>query len=193
MKGDEGEIGSALLPAAASPAGYVWRRGGGPVPPPLPVRPASPVRSTPAAAIGAAAAHSAGGAFAPAPAMSAWGRACGSPHAPSSPAAHGVLAPAAAQAASRPQAGVQLSFAQVLLQSLSPTALPLVAHAPASTDLGEPAAFFTMEEVNISCRPLEYAIIARTPRGRPPFQDIRSHLAQRFRFKQDFVISAMDA
>ncbi|MQL82760.1 hypothetical protein Taro_015241 [Colocasia esculenta] len=84
------------------------------------------------------------------------------------------------------------SFAQVLLKSMSPPVLPLVAHGPAVTDQGEPAAFFTMEEIKMSCSPLELAVIARTPQGRPPFPEIRAHLAQRFPFTQDFFISPMD-
>ncbi|MQM20084.1 hypothetical protein Taro_053097 [Colocasia esculenta] len=87
----------------------------------------------------------------------------------------------------------QPSFAQMLLQSMSPPALPLIAHRSAVTDQGEPAAFFTMEEIKISCKPLELAVIARTPQGCPPFQEIRTHLTQRFPFKQDFFLSVLDA
>lgn len=84
------------------------------------------------------------------------------------------------------------SFAHVLLQSLDLPALPLATHAPAFTDSGESAAFFNMDEIHVSCRPLELALIARTPHGRPPFQEIRAHLACRFVFKKDYLISSMD-
>lgn len=84
------------------------------------------------------------------------------------------------------------SFSQVVLSSLAPLVLPLSVHAPATTDSGEPATFFSLEEVQLSCQPLAFAVIARTPKGRPPFHEIRAHLAQRFHFKQDFLLNAMD-
>lgn len=59
-------------------------------------------------------------------------------------------------------------------------------------DSGEPAAFFSVEEISLSCKPLEFAIVAKTPLGRPAYQDIRLHLCQRFHFKQDFILSALD-
>ncbi|MQM00046.1 hypothetical protein Taro_032778 [Colocasia esculenta] len=84
------------------------------------------------------------------------------------------------------------SFAQVLLHSLKPQTLPIVVHPPAFTDSGEPAAFFTLEEITTSCKPLQSSVIARTAQGRPPFSDIRAHLVQRFKLQQDFMISALD-
>lgn len=42
------------------------------------------------------------------------------------------------------------SFVQVLLQTISPPAPPIIAHYPALTDLGEPIAFFTLDEINLS-------------------------------------------
>lgn len=84
------------------------------------------------------------------------------------------------------------SFAQVLLNSVPPPAIPIAIHCPASTDSGEPAAFFTPEEINLSCKLLEHAIVAKTPLGRPAFQDIRLHFVQRFQLKQDFLLSALD-
>ncbi|MQM22504.1 hypothetical protein Taro_055557, partial [Colocasia esculenta] len=71
--------------------------------------------------------------------------------------------------------------------------LDLPVHPPAFTDSGEPAAFFSLEEIHGSCAPLEFALVARTPQGRPAFQDIRNHLSQRFNFKKDFMISALDS
>ncbi|MQL94277.1 hypothetical protein Taro_026935, partial [Colocasia esculenta] len=84
------------------------------------------------------------------------------------------------------------SFVQALMRSMFPPALPLAIHPPAFTDAGEPAVFFSVEEINISCKPLELAVIARTPQGRPPFQEIRYHLQQRFKFQEDFLLSALD-
>ncbi|MQL76602.1 hypothetical protein Taro_008997 [Colocasia esculenta] len=78
------------------------------------------------------------------------------------------------------------------MRSMFPPALPLAIHPPAFTDAGEPAVFLSVEEINISCKPLELAVIARTPQGRPPFQEIRYHLQQRFKFQEDFLLSALD-
>ncbi|MQM18327.1 hypothetical protein Taro_051314, partial [Colocasia esculenta] len=44
----------------------------------------------------------------------------------------------------------------------------------------------------LSCKALNLAIIVKTPQGWPPFQDIRSHLTQRFQLQEDFLISAYD-
>lgn len=84
------------------------------------------------------------------------------------------------------------SFSQVVMAAFSPPVLPLSVHAPATTDSGEPAVFFSVEEVQLLCQPLAFAVIAQTPKGRPPFDVVRAHLAQRFQFKEDFLLSAMD-
>ncbi|MQL85142.1 hypothetical protein Taro_017667 [Colocasia esculenta] len=84
------------------------------------------------------------------------------------------------------------TFAQVLLKSIKPPVVPVQVHAPATTDAGEPAVFFSPKEVKLSCKPLDLAIIEKTPQGRPPFQDIRTHLTQRFQLQEDFLISAYD-
>lgn len=84
-----------------------------------------------------------------------------------------------------------LSFAQAVTQPFSPPSLGLEIHTPAFTDGGEPAAFFSLEEIRISCKPLLHSIIAKTPRGRPPFQDIRNHLQQRFALRQEFLLCAL--
>lgn len=84
-----------------------------------------------------------------------------------------------------------LSFAQVVTQSAS-ISVHIDPHGPSFTDQGEPAAFFSPDEINTSCRPFDNAIVAKTPAGRPPYHDIRAHLMQRFRFKRDFTLSALD-
>ncbi|MQL71033.1 hypothetical protein Taro_003350 [Colocasia esculenta] len=84
------------------------------------------------------------------------------------------------------------TFAQVLLRSIQPPTVPVPVHPPATTNAGEPAIFFSAEEVKLSCKALDLAVIAKTPQGRPPFQDIRSHLTQRFKLQKDFLISALD-
>lgn len=85
-----------------------------------------------------------------------------------------------------------LSFAQVLTQSASIPLVDIDPHGPSYTDQGEPAAFFSPEEISTSCKPFDDAIVAKTPVGRPPYHDIRVHLQQRFKFKQDFTLSALD-
>ncbi|MQL99863.1 hypothetical protein Taro_032597 [Colocasia esculenta] len=86
----------------------------------------------------------------------------------------------------------QKTFAQILMASVTPPSLPIKIHSPACTDSGEPAVFFSPDEVRLSCEPLKHAIIARTPVGRPSFQEIRLHLAQRFGFAKEFIIIALD-
>ncbi|MQL84301.1 hypothetical protein Taro_016810 [Colocasia esculenta] len=84
------------------------------------------------------------------------------------------------------------SYVHILMASVLPPPLPIKVHSPVCTNSREPAAFFSLEEVRLSCTPLKHAIIARTPVGRPSFQDIRLHLAQRFGFVKEFIISALD-
>lgn len=84
------------------------------------------------------------------------------------------------------------TFAEVLSSSMVPPAVPGFVHAPALTDKGEPAVFFSQEEISASLGPFAFSLVARTPQGRPAFLDIRAHLYGRCRFKDDFMISALD-
>ncbi|MQL71178.1 hypothetical protein Taro_003496 [Colocasia esculenta] len=88
--------------------------------------------------------------------------------------------------------GTTPTFAQVLLKSIQPPVISVPVHPPATTDAGEHAVFFSYEEVKLSCKALDLAVIAKTPQGRPAFPDIRSHLQQHFKLQQDFLISALD-
>lgn len=85
------------------------------------------------------------------------------------------------------------SFAQVVSQEIGLPKFNMKIHAPAFSDSGEPATFFSSDEVYQSCQALRFAIIARTPRGRPAYDVMRYHLAQRFKFNQHFVISSLDS
>lgn len=84
------------------------------------------------------------------------------------------------------------SFKDALFSSLAPPVIRGEVHCPASTDNGEPAVFFSKEEISASLQPFSFAVVARTPFGRPPFPDIRSHLRARCDFKDDFMISSLD-
>lgn len=85
------------------------------------------------------------------------------------------------------------SFAEVLTSSMRPPAVKGIVHSLASTDGGEPAVFFSAEELAASLEPFAFTLVARTPFGRPAFPDIRAHLNHRCGFKEDFVISALDS
>ncbi|MQL90187.1 hypothetical protein Taro_022775 [Colocasia esculenta] len=65
-------------------------------------------------------------------------------------------------------------------------------HLPAFTDHGEPAVFFSKEEMEASLKLFLFSVIAKTTFGRPAFPEIHSHLVSRCDIKEPFVISAMD-
>lgn len=83
------------------------------------------------------------------------------------------------------------SFAQVLCSSMAPQPINVAVHPPAATDMGYPAAFFSLEEIGASCNQFAHSVVAYTPHGRSQFLDIRTHLQQRFNFAGDFAIGAL--
>lgn len=89
--------------------------------------------------------------------------------------------------------GSSRTFAEALASSLLPPVVNAPVHEPALTDSGEPAVFFSGEELAASMVPFAFALVARTIQGRPAFPDIRAHLHNRCRLKDDFVISALDS
>ncbi|MQL67752.1 hypothetical protein Taro_000046 [Colocasia esculenta] len=109
-----------------------------------------------------------------------------------------ALAPTAASSQGQPHGGLSAPPHAVFTPPAAPATpvvglpwtAPVVA-PPCSTALLCPV-FFTLEEIHASCKPLDLAIITKTPQGRPPFQEIRSHLQQRFKLLADFIISALD-
>ncbi|MQM00407.1 hypothetical protein Taro_033144 [Colocasia esculenta] len=59
-------------------------------------------------------------------------------------------------------------------------------------DLGEPVVYFSSDEIAATLKPLQFAIVAKTPYGRPPFQEIKHLLQQRLSLGHDFIIAAID-
>ncbi|MQM09837.1 hypothetical protein Taro_042718 [Colocasia esculenta] len=81
------------------------------------------------------------------------------------------------------------SFAQVIQASLTFPKVDIPVHAPAFTDKGDPACFFSKAEVEASLYPLKFAIVVKTPHGQPSYPEIRSHLTNRCDLRESFVIS----
>ncbi|MQL97884.1 hypothetical protein Taro_030581 [Colocasia esculenta] len=98
----------------------------------------------------------------------------------------GSLAPAAA-----PALDGGLSFARVVAASLVLPDVPTTVHEPAFTDKGEPAVFFSREEMEVSLVPFKFSVVAKTAYGRPPIPEICSHLISRCGIKDSFLISAL--
>ncbi|MQL95269.1 hypothetical protein Taro_027939 [Colocasia esculenta] len=88
--------------------------------------------------------------------------------------------------------GAQTSMTTEDTSILEPPVVPVPVHSPATTDAGEPIVFFSSEEVKLSCKALDLAVIAKTQQGKPPFPDICNHLQQCFKLQHDFLISALD-
>lgn len=62
--------------------------------------------------------------------------------------------------------------AEVLSSSMAPPVITGPVHDPAVTDSGEPAIFFSKEEIQVSQEPFAYSLVSHTPFGRPSFQNI---------------------
>lgn len=88
--------------------------------------------------------------------------------------------------------GVRLSYAQTLLSSSKQVRTPIAVKAPYFTHLGEPAAFFSKEDIHASMQMLNHAIIAKCAYGRPAIPELKSYLMQRLSLSADFVISRLN-
>ncbi|MQL89597.1 hypothetical protein Taro_022166 [Colocasia esculenta] len=84
------------------------------------------------------------------------------------------------------------SYARVLADAALFALVSIAVHQPAFTDLGEPAVFFSAEEIAATLKPFQFAIVAKTPYGSPPFQEIKQQLQQRLNLGHDFIITALD-
>ncbi|MQM13326.1 hypothetical protein Taro_046250 [Colocasia esculenta] len=84
------------------------------------------------------------------------------------------------------------SYARALADAPLFAPVSVVVHPPAFTDLGEPVVFFSSDEIAATLKPLQFAIVAKTPSGRPPFQEIKQLLQQHLTLGHDFIIAAMD-
>lgn len=72
--------------------------------------------------------------------------------------------------------GPRRSFAQVLIESNRRAKVAIPIKAPSFTDLGEPAVFFSKEDVQSSLVPLSFSIVAKCSYGRPAIPKIKSCL-----------------
>lgn len=85
------------------------------------------------------------------------------------------------------------TFAQVLLETKPRQQVLVQAKSPGFTDQGEPAVFFSDEEIQASCVHLQFAVIARCSYGRPPIPEIKSSLSKQLHLRSDFIISRLNA
>ncbi|MQM11500.1 hypothetical protein Taro_044402, partial [Colocasia esculenta] len=120
---------------------------------------------------------------------------CGCGHGP--PGGELALPPSASPSSS-PPASVHpspmpsKSYARDLADAPLFAPVSIDVHPPAFTDLGEPTVFFSADEIAATLKPLQFAIVAKPPYGRPPFQEIKHLLQQRLNLGHDFIIAAMD-
>ncbi|MQL94715.1 hypothetical protein Taro_027373 [Colocasia esculenta] len=84
------------------------------------------------------------------------------------------------------------SYAQMLAASNPPPAVTIEVKSPAFTDLGEPAVYFSKEEIERSVIPFKNAIIAKCSYGRSSIPEIKSCLSQRLMLSKDFIISTLN-
>lgn len=83
------------------------------------------------------------------------------------------------------------SFAQTLIEGKLRPCSGKIVKPPAFTTDGEPAVFFTMEDIADSCEDLLHAVIAKCSYGRPSIPEVKSHIIQAFHL-DGVVISRLD-
>lgn len=83
------------------------------------------------------------------------------------------------------------TFAQTLLEGRSKVESGKPVKPPAFRD-GEPAAYFTTEDIADSCEPLTHAIIAKCSYGRPTIIEVKSHIVQTLHLEGIPIISRLD-
>ncbi|MQL76524.1 hypothetical protein Taro_008932 [Colocasia esculenta] len=84
------------------------------------------------------------------------------------------------------------SYARALVDAPLFALVSVAVHPPAFTDLGEPEVFFSSDEIAATLKPLQFAIVAKTPYRRPLFQEIKQLLQQHLNLGHDFIIAAMN-
>lgn len=84
------------------------------------------------------------------------------------------------------------SFAQIVLEAGDRPKVPIQVKPPGFTDQGEPAVYFSAEEIQASCEFFKFAVVAKCSYGRPSIPEIRSFLTQKFQFKSACVISRLN-
>ncbi|MQM03972.1 hypothetical protein Taro_036764 [Colocasia esculenta] len=85
-----------------------------------------------------------------------------------------------------------LSFTKVVAASLELPPMNTKVHVPAFTEKGEPAVFFSKDEMDASLIPFQFSVVTKMAYGRPAILEIRSHLSSRCSLKDSFLISALD-
>ncbi|MQL78237.1 hypothetical protein Taro_010679 [Colocasia esculenta] len=86
----------------------------------------------------------------------------------------------------------QRSYVQIISSTKSPPAISVGIKSPSFTDSGEPAVFFSREEVSKSIQTLKLALITRCPYGRCSIPDFKSVLSQRLLLKGDYIVSVLN-
>ncbi|MQL98843.1 hypothetical protein Taro_031558 [Colocasia esculenta] len=84
------------------------------------------------------------------------------------------------------------SYAQIISSTKPPPSIPIGIKPPSFTDSGEPAVFFTREEVSKSIQTLKFALITRCPFGRCSIPDFKSLLSQRMLLKGEYIVSVLN-
>lgn len=84
------------------------------------------------------------------------------------------------------------TFAQIVLEARSHPSASMQVKPPAFTDQGEPAVYFSRDEVQASCSSIQFAVIAKCAYGRPAIPEIKQCLAQRLHLNSDFIISRLN-
>ncbi|MQM04538.1 hypothetical protein Taro_037339 [Colocasia esculenta] len=84
------------------------------------------------------------------------------------------------------------SFAAALASFLRPSKIDIALKAPAFTDDGLPAIYFSKDEIRKSEQPLRLAIVAKCSYGRPSIPDIKSCLSQSLGLNGDYIISILN-
>lgn len=84
------------------------------------------------------------------------------------------------------------SYARAVAEAWLFRTVPLIVHPPAFTESNEPAVFFSTEEIQAALLPFQFAMVAKTPYGRPPFPEIKSQLVQQLGLNGDFVMGALN-
>ncbi|MQM17454.1 hypothetical protein Taro_050426, partial [Colocasia esculenta] len=87
---------------------------------------------------------------------------------------------------------VRKSYAQIIASSKPPPAVCIGVKPPTFTDSGEPAVFFSPEEVGKSIHTFNMAIIVRCAYGQCSIPEFKSCISQRLLLKVDFIVSTLN-
>ncbi|MQM13104.1 hypothetical protein Taro_046025 [Colocasia esculenta] len=88
--------------------------------------------------------------------------------------------------------GEHRSFAQALSKNLRPLKVDLPVKVPSFMDAGEPACFFSSEEIAKSEALLKKALIVKCSYGRPLIIDLKAGLSQHLNLRGAFIVSILN-